>query len=181
MDASEQVAIDREGAIWVLGVDHDAVEKHQDYNIVRKYSPEGQLLASVLPRSSFATEFEPAVWTGGKLGPNFLFSHRVGVSVYFSQTHEWVELSGSGSVASRLRLQMPVKPGFLSEAHSFATLADDSVFLQAAGWVLCRLDTSSGICSQKEGPASSLLGGENNELVFHDFFQPGSDLYFLRP
>jgi hypothetical protein len=61
----QSLAFDKDDNLWTLGWQRDAVlrdyESKQEYNLIRKYSQDGKLLGSYMPRH--------AMWPGKKSGP----------------------------------------------------------------------------------------------------------------
>jgi hypothetical protein len=171
--AALDVAVDDAGNIWTLGVDYDAKDHKADYNILREYSQDGRIVTTALPRSSFAPGLEPAMNKGGLTGRNFLRVHGPNVAAFIAQTHEWIEVSPAGRVISRVKVQLPSRPGYPSTGPLAVAVTDDGgVFLQSAGFSLCKLDTASGACGTVDTPEEILLGASGNDLLLYNLFVP---------
>ena len=167
--AVDHIAVDGAGDIWTLGVDHDATQHQAGYHILREYTPDGRLLRSALPRSMFATPLEPAISVGGTVGITFLRVHSRNVAAYIAQTREWIEVGPEGQIVSRAKLQMPPDAGYgTNYPLSIAVTGSGSVFLQAAGFRLCKLDVRSGACPLADAPREVLLGASGDDLLFYN-------------
>jgi len=167
--AIDHVAIDGAGNIWTLGVDHAATQRRVDYNTLQEYTPAGRLLRSALPRSMFATPLEPAISVGGTVGITFLRMHGANVAAYIAQTREWIEVGPEGQIVSRAKVQMPPDAGYgTNYPLHIAVTQRGPVFLQEAGFRLCKLDVRSGACPLSGAPREALLGASGNDLLFYD-------------
>ena len=170
---AHQVAVDGSGNIWTLGVDSEAKEHKADYNIMREYSPDGQLLRSAVPRSTFATKLDPSVNVGGTVGFSFLRARGPNIAAYIAQTCEWIEVAPDGQVVSRAKVRMPANPGYpATYPLILAVTQSGSVFLQSAGFSVCKLDVQSGACSTVNEPKEALLGASGNDLLFYSLSAP---------
>ena len=49
---------------------------------------------------------------------------------------------------------------------------DGGVFLQLAGFSLCKLDTASGACGTVDAPEEILLGASGNDLLLYTSLAP---------
>jgi hypothetical protein len=96
--AARSIAFADEGTLWAMGREYETDRKDKaEYAILRQYDVRGQLVQSVLPRSSFADKVAPHQVSTLVAGQG-----RVGLLT----PSEWVELSSStGQVLGRWRFR----------------------------------------------------------------------------
>jgi hypothetical protein len=95
-------AIGEDHSVWVLGMEYP---RKKDYKILRKYAPDGTLLASFLPRSTFAPGLDPGSWLDGPAV--MTAANRVFVVAFSGKVgteRELIELDADGNVLVRTRL-----------------------------------------------------------------------------
>jgi hypothetical protein len=68
---------------------------------------------------------------------------------------------------------MPANPGYpATYPLILAVTQSGSVFLQSAGFSVCKLDVQSGACSTVNEPKEALLGASGNDLLFYSLSAP---------
>jgi hypothetical protein len=92
-----------DGSVFVSGI-QNSVDHRQtaDYNLVRKYSPDGKLVGSFLPRSLFPSGLPP-----GAAGWMKSSSDKIGIMAYpgkVANDPEWIELDFEGKLLGRWKL-----------------------------------------------------------------------------
>lgn len=178
-------------SIWVMGRQYtplrdgdpqDHVERG-DYNLVRKYSPDGKLLGSFLARSLFPRGLSPSA-AGWMRASN----DRIGVMTYpgdVSNNPEWIELDSNGKLMGRWKLgpRSTVDPDthhIMSSLGGFAFTLDGRLFAQLkkcveplqCSYQVMLLDRGSSTWKSVDGgavdPFRYLMAANGNSLVFVD-------------
>jgi hypothetical protein len=100
---SKRVAIDEQGNIWSLGYDGVVLgARPEDYNLIHKFSPEGQLLGVFVPCSSLTEKETLRLWQTGKLGePQVVSNQRGRIYALIPNAHAMLEMDLSGKLLSR--------------------------------------------------------------------------------
>ncbi len=86
-----------DGMLWAAGTERSADLKYeQPHNVLHRYSPDGRLSASYLPRSEFTKETvrHPAE-------ESFLVAGKDRIGFYSVLNSEWIEVGNSGEVMGR--------------------------------------------------------------------------------
>jgi hypothetical protein len=161
------VSIAPDHSIWVLG--EELYSKNAaDYMVVRKYSRDGQLLGSFLPRSTFPAGLEPggsapytSIMTAGDKIAVVALSGMVG------NLRELIELDDSGNVLGRMRSdKLPVM---------FYALTSDGGFYGGANTFLFRFNVAKGVTTTVQAPAKEycLVGANGVNLVYRTRVKDG--------
>ena len=165
-------------SIWVMG-------KRGDGKLVQKYSSDGKLIGSFLPRSLFPPGLPPA---GTGIGWIRASRDRIGMMVYpgqVSNNPEWIELDLEGNLMGQWKLGPrftadPVTHNMTFSLGSFAFTSDGRLFAQAttcpalyhcsSQLVLLDRDSSTWKAAGNN-PIDShhqLLAADRNDLVLWD-------------
>jgi hypothetical protein len=97
-----RVVFDADHAVWALG----SQQSKEDYDIVRKYARNGELLGAFLARSTFPKGLSPAGDAGGVATRILASADRVAVVAYSGMNgmlRELIELDSAGKVLGRMR------------------------------------------------------------------------------
>jgi len=161
------LAIAADRSIWVVGArERKKGDNPQDYAILRKYSRDGGLLASYLPRSTFPPGLEPGI--GGSETSVMAGGNRIAVVAVSGETgnlRELIELDGSGKVLGRMRVD-----GW--SFTKFALTSDGRLYgwnqapMSSKGLVL--FDPAAGTSRQAGTPPPhvTLLGADGENLAY---------------
>ena len=177
------VAIDADHSIWVLGSQgRRSGEPQQDYMILRKYTRDGKLAGSFLPRSTFPAGLEP----GGASVPATLMAagNRIAVVAFSGKVGnllEVIELDTEGNVLGRMRSD--------NQARDFALTTDGHLYgwtiVKDAGPTLYLFDVKAGTLTSVGSPQSVgwLMGADGENLVFRVIGEEGQTKagWFLQP
>lgn len=136
-------------SLWALGWQRDAAKPDrvdsEDYATVRKYSAEGSILGSYLPRSLFPPGMEPG---SPKTEKGVTVTHdRVGIELisgHVSNQQEWVEIDLSGNLKGRWKLDRSNEsPGvaFTNDDQAYVARFDRSAKTRS----LYRLNHATGV------------------------------------
>jgi hypothetical protein len=167
-------------SLWSLGMQRDAADPERpakDYQMVRRYLPDGTEAGAYLPRSlfpprSYPLGLEPAMWWWQRSSSIVAAHDRVGLWIYSGDNDietEWVELDLNGNLLGR----WPLDPFYRNTRMAFTT--DGRVFVQyfdpeAEANRLCTLDRASSAWEPVKSPPSGYLeGADGDALVFSDF------------
>jgi hypothetical protein len=120
-----KLCFDGHGSLWALGKDHDPhARTEHDHDVLRRYGPDGVLIQTALPRSTFAV-------TGVERHPaerGFLACSGSTVGVYSIHGQEWVQVSQLiGAEAPRTGPRLPQG----SRVTGVALASDGAVYLSA--------------------------------------------------
>jgi hypothetical protein len=140
-------------------------ETAADYGLLRHYSPEGELLESFLPRSSFKSVDDP-IQTVAALPDVHMGRDRIAVylKARTNSNSLWVEVSPSGKELGRWAVPRNVVPrGFTSGGTAFAQGLDQLYVLDRA--------KSIWVPTTAAAPGT-LIGTEGARLVFADRSRP---------
>jgi hypothetical protein len=172
-----QLTFDIQGDLWSIGWQRDrwnnGTESKDDYNIVRKYSPDGTLRGEFLPRSLWVTKHGPAL--GGRgYWTMYAADDRMGAIFnenFSGATPEWVDWDLNGLAIRRVPLkeaQHLISRAFNGKGKLYAQFRTDS---RAAPTELRVLDTGTGEwlpvrANLPEQISAFLLGAEGDQLVY---------------
>jgi hypothetical protein len=161
------VAIAGDHSIWVLGSQvRGPGEPRQDYMVLRKYSRDGKLAGSYLPRSTFPAGLEP----GGASVPATVMAagNRIAVVAFSGKVGnllEVIELDGDGNVFGRMRSDN-------RNSMNFALTTNGHLYgwsnVKEAGPTLYLFDVKAGTLASVGSPQSVgwLMGADGEDLVF---------------
>lgn len=123
------VAADEANNLWCFGPHIEKRQEKQDYNLVHKYSLDGQLLGEYLPRSLFANAghtgpqpYEPFQSGNGGV-PQLLAGPDGKVRAWLPNAHELVEWDSQGRLLGRTRLPGPPLGQGTGDASRLCSLA----------------------------------------------------------
>ncbi len=173
--APRGLAIAEDHSIWVLGSEG----RKGDYMVLRKYTREGKLTGSFLPRSTLAPGLDPsgiAVRAAGNRIAVIAFSGTT------SNLRDVVEFDATGKMLGRMRLDR-------ADMTAFALTSDgnlytwDQTLMPYGGLVLLEPVTGSSEKLESPGHYYSLLGADGENLVYRG---PGngdtvSEFWFPQP
>jgi hypothetical protein len=160
------VAIAEDHSIWVLGAQYGPGNK-PDYMTLRKYTRDGELAGSYLPRSSFPAGLEP----GGEGAPVTVMAagNRIAVVAFSGNVGnllELIELDGDGNVLGRMRAD------HLSGPMTFALTTDGHLYGRSHGGdsrsTLALFDVAAGTSKNVDAPEKVgwLMGADQEALVY---------------
>jgi hypothetical protein len=160
------LAFDDEHSIWAFGWQRDPNRPERasdEYMAVRKYSSDGRLLASYLPRSLFPRGLQPACanWQERRIQ---VARDRIGLLACSGMTSgkpEWVELDLNGNVTGRWTVEFTHTVTMTDDGHVYAQNANSK-----ARQVLMLDRNSSTFAAVDWQNTGTLYGADNNELVF---------------
>ncbi len=176
---SRQLAFDKHGAIWSIGWQRDEWandrQSRDDYNIARKYSPQGKLEGEFLPKSLWTAKLGPSL--GGR-GYWTMYAADDRIGAIFNEnmmgaTPEWVEWDLNGNVLRRVLLpksysSLPrafTRNGTLYAQFPAAGEGNEmelkSLEPQSGEWIPVR----SNLPSHLKG---FLLGADGDDLVYRE-------------
>jgi hypothetical protein len=159
------VAIAGDHSIWVLGSQSGPRNK-QDYTILRKYTRDGKLAGSYLPRSTFPAGLEP----GGASVPATVMAagNRIAVVAFSGNVGnrlELIELDGDGNVLGWMRSdnQNSINFALTTDGHLYGWYG-----LGSAKSNLFLFDVAAGTLTSMDAPQSVgwLMGADEESLVF---------------
>jgi hypothetical protein len=160
------VAIAADHSIWVMGSQlRGPGEPQQDYMILRKYTRDGKLAGSYLPRSTFAAGLEP----GGASVPATLMAagNRIGVVAFSGKVGnllELIELDTDGNVLGRMRSdnQNGMNYALTTDGHFFGSRQE------RANSILLLFDVAAGTLTNLDVPQTYgwLMGADGENLVY---------------
>jgi hypothetical protein len=164
-----RVAIAPDHSIWVLG-SRERSKKNPDYMILRKYSRQGELAGSYLPRSSFAPGLEPG--SAGVSESVMAAENRivvVAVSGQVSNLRELIELDGNGNVLGRMRSDHDniMRFALTADGHVYGCCAVRAAHPEST-LSLTLFDVTAGTSSSVDAPQprSWLMGADGENLVY---------------
>jgi hypothetical protein len=158
-------------SLWALGWQRDAAKPtsadQRDYQILKRYSIDGNQTGAYLPKSLFAAGLPPGMsaWQHRAIT---VTADRVGVEV-FSGTNgnqrEWVELDLTGNVKGRWRLEEG------AEALRVAFTSDDQAYVRRTNYEaqttqVVRLNRTTSTWDVVKTADSLLYGADGDKLVF---------------
>ena len=158
-------------SLWAFGWQRDADMgwgfPANHYQAVRKYSMDGKLIGSYLPRSLFPPGLEPSGegWQERRIT---ITGDRVGVEALSgksSDRREWVELGLNGDLLGRWKLDSSDQfPGvaFTSDNHVYVHRFDR----EAKSWRVLRLNKEESTWEAVNAPNAELYGADGDKLVF---------------
>jgi len=171
-----RVVFDREGMLWAVGRVHDADSREApDYDLLRRYDPQGRLIQTLLPRSGFPR--------GGKhpAFESFLVTAPDRVGLYCVTAGEWIEVSLRGELLGRWRAPRAVPDTGITGA---ALTSSGALYVSAQRMgptqeeiQLLRLDKRSGELvpaveiATPLGPAPLVLSSDGNSVIY--YHKPG--------
>ncbi len=153
------VSIAPDHSIWVLG-EQTPSKNAPDYMVARKYSRDGELLGSFLPRSTFPAGLDPGAGGSGKIMAKGSKVAIVAMSGMNSSLRELIELDDGGNVLGRMRSdKQPVL---------FYALTSDGGFYGGANTFLMRFDVAHGVTKTVQAQAREycLIGADGLNLVY---------------
>jgi len=161
------VAIAEDHSIWVLGSQFSGRgEPREDYMILRKYTRDGKLAGSYLPRSTFPAGLEP----GGPGVPATLMAagNRIAVVAFSGDRGnllELIQLDTDGNVLGRMRSddQNGMNFAFTTDGHLYGRSN-----AKAARSTLFLFDVAAGTLTSRDAPQSAgwLMGADGENLVY---------------
>jgi hypothetical protein len=128
------LAYDDNHFLWAFGWQIMAgtpnrVHDSADYMSVRKFSTDGELVGSYLPRSLFPKGFDPGYQSWQRSNCITVSHDRIGLwtaSGMNSSLTEWVELDFNGNITGRWRLDAfhyDLRVAFTSDSHIFISIS----------------------------------------------------------
>lgn len=137
---ANRICFSDDGVLWALGREliEGTNDVKPDYDLVRRYGPDGRLLGSLLRRSSFpAGRKDPAIRA-------LLASGAGRVGLYSTNAGRWIEFAPTGEVLVNTTTDPgagePVGLVMNSKGHPYVTWSE----LRTAEDSVSRLDTQSG-------------------------------------
>lgn len=157
------IAITEDHSIWVLGNSFEKEKRHEDRDVVRKYSRDGSLIGSYIRRSTFPTDRKPRIG----FEPTQLLAS--GNEVVLRADGDLIRLDADGHVLGRIRLDdLPMQ-----YFRGFAFTSDRRVYGcgDRGGYrdSLVLFDLPAGTWKETASPAHclfGLLGSDEATLVF---------------
>jgi hypothetical protein len=158
-------------SLWAFGWQRDADKEWgfpaNDYQTVRKYSMDGKLIGSYLPRSLFPPGLEPSEqgWQERRIT---VTGDRVGVEATSGKSgdqREWVELGLNGDLLGRWKLNSSDKfPGvaFTADNHVYVHRFDRETKSRR----VFRLNKGKSTWEAVNAPNAELYGADGDKLVF---------------
>lgn len=158
-------------SLWAFGCQRDAAREWgypaKDYQAVRKYSMDGKVIGSYLPRSLFPPGLEPSDG-GWQKRQIMIASDRVGIEAVSGNSldqREWVELGLNGDLLGRWKLDPSDRfPGV-------AFTSDNQVYVHRFGGEakssrVLRLNREKSTWEAVNAPNAELYGADGDKLVF---------------
>jgi hypothetical protein len=153
-------------SMWVTVVRRPvSAEAAADYGLLRHYSPEGELLGSFLPRSSFDSVDEP-IQVVTALPDVHWANDRIAVYLKARTNHKsyWVEASPSGKELGRWAVPRDIVPrGLTSSGRAYA---------QGMGQLYVLDRSRSAWVPMAGATLGTLIGIDGGRLVFADRTRP---------
>ena len=154
--------------LWAAGREYlpDRNSK-PEYDVLRRYGPDGRLVASLLPRSSFPeSRWDPA-------RDALLVSSGDRVALYSPVESVWVEISSVGEILSRVSGSCGVgEPGGLaltSSGSTYLSLRDKNSYTATP---LCELDRQSqqwirALVNGRPDQGGYIVGADGDEVIIY--------------
>lgn len=176
-----RVTFASDGSLWAAGVVKDSQYRElPEYDMLCQYSVDGRLLRTALPRTSFRQQDWPSIRVG------LMLAGRDRICLYIPSASEWVEVSLSGVVVDRRRVNpiaenVDLVSGGLVGSSGSVYVGTSSPTVQAGAQPGTpqrnrRLDKTSGtfvpVAGQPALGSALIIGSDGNHLVFYQ--RPGT-------
>lgn len=179
---AHEVSFTADGSLWASGMETklDPVRKETPvHDVLRRYSPDGMLAGTYLPRLSLSTEWRHPAYHGG-----LLVTSRERVGFVSDSARQWAVLSADGTILGQGKISAPegfrIYVGAITDSGrlfvsgswrggkplAYANSPQPAVFeINQGNGELELVDVYPG--TFPGGQMGKLVGSEGEELVFH--------------
>jgi hypothetical protein len=172
------LACDDDGTIWCLGTDLEKRSREEDYDLVYRFDPSGELMGSSLPRTAFPDTPSPLAIVPGYGG--FLPGGGT-IRLWLPAVEELITFDSGGRVLNRLVLptvehQIQTRLVTAPDDEVYALLTSGTDVRESDSWThaLVRLTDDGAAWTPLEDPAPhlpvrlTLVGADDDGIILLD-------------